>query len=164
MRTCRPTVGSAPSRLVTSPRRHSGPSSTNISRRRLPGPRNGLVGHRRRSRPTSPTAIHKSRAVALVVLKAGTAGLKHLPDSSIGTVDLVKLKLLHWGSEKREDHVPHVIFFEDTLFTHASFAHQCVFTTGTAGSRQGHPATWQAHSHSGTLKTAGGPGFYDSTH
>ena len=36
MRTCRPTVGSAPSRLVTSPRRHSGRSSTNISRRRSP--------------------------------------------------------------------------------------------------------------------------------
>ena len=51
------------------------------------------------------------------------------------------------GSEKREGHVPHMVFFEDTLFTHASFVHQCVFTTGTAGSRQGHLATWQAHIH-----------------
>ena len=33
------------------------------------------------------------------------------------------------GSEKREGHVPHMVFFEDTLFTHASFVHQCVFTT-----------------------------------
>ena len=28
------------------------------------------------------------------------------------------------GSEKSEDHVPHMVFFEDTLFTHASFVHQ----------------------------------------
>ena len=67
------------------------------------------------------------------------------------------------GSEKREDHVPHVIFFEDALFNHASFVHQCVFTSGTAGSRQGHPATWQAHSNSRTPLTAGGPGFHDRT-
>ena len=67
------------------------------------------------------------------------------------------------GSEKRENHVPHVIFFEDALFTHASFVHQCLFTSGAASSRQGHPATWQVHSHSRTLLTAGGPGFQDRT-
>ena len=40
-----------------------------------------------------------------------------------------------------------MVFFEDTLFTHASFVHQCVFTTGTGASRQDHPATRQAHTH-----------------
>ena len=77
---------------------------------------------------------------------------------SIGTADLVKLKLFT-GSEKREDHVPHMVFFEDTLFTHASFAHQCVFTSGTAGSRQGHPATWQAHSTAGNRRQWEDQGF-----
>ena len=42
-----------------------------------------------------------TRAVALIVLNAGTAGLKHLPDFSTGTADLVKLKLLHREREKR---------------------------------------------------------------
>ena len=90
---CRPTVGSAPSRLVTSPRGHSGRSSTNLSRRRFRGPRSGLVGHRRRSRPTSPTAIHNSPERSHE-LNAGTAGLEHLTDFSIRTADLEKLKLL----------------------------------------------------------------------
>ena len=91
MRTCRPTVGSALSRLVTSPRRHSGRSSTNLSRR-LRGPRSGLVGHRRRSRPTSPTAVHNLPKRSHE-LNAGTAGLEHLT-VSIRTADLEKLKFL----------------------------------------------------------------------
>ena len=148
MRTCRPTVGSAPSRLVTCPR-DTLVGSTNISRRRLPGPRSGLVGHRswsptnnhhnristrtqsgivvgcaspkttdqlhlpgprnglvgacRRSRPTIiPNCYPQvTRADALIVLNAGTAGLKHLPDFSIGTADLVELRLLHLERVKR---------------------------------------------------------------
>ena len=60
VRNCRPTVGSAPSRLVTSPRRHSGRSSTNISRRRLPGPRSGLVSSQLESdQQTSQQHLHK---------------------------------------------------------------------------------------------------------
>ena len=149
MRTCRPTVGSAPSRLVKSPRRHSGRSSTNNSRRRLPRPRNGLVGHR----SWTLTNNHDNCYPQV------TGAIAFLPVFSTGTAGRVKLKLLYWERVKKKDHVPHVIFFEDTLFTHASFVHQCVFTTGTAGSRQGHPSTWQAHSHSGTPLTAGGPGF-----
>ena len=47
-----------------------------------------------------PCTSHQS-GFAFVVLNAGTAGLKHLPDFSIGTADLVKLKLLHWEREKR---------------------------------------------------------------
>ena len=80
--------------------------------------------HSSRSRPTSPTASpwaaqwacgssqkestnipncypQITRAVALIVLNAGTAGLKHLPDFSTGTADLVKLKLLHWERVKK---------------------------------------------------------------
>ena len=72
-------------------------------RRRLPGPRNRLVGHRRRS----PTNNHHNcypqvtRAIALIELNAGTAGLKHLSVFSTATAGLVKLKLLHWEREKR---------------------------------------------------------------
>ena len=48
-----------------------------------------------------------TRAVALVVLNAGTAGLKHLPDFSIGTAGLVKLKLLYWERVKKEKTTSH---------------------------------------------------------
>ena len=41
-----------------------------------------------------------TRAVALIVLNAGTARLKHLPDFSTSIADLVKLKLLHWERAK----------------------------------------------------------------
>ena len=90
---------------------------------------------------------HKS-GFALVELNAGTAGLKHSSSPISRPVLPILLNSSSFtGSEIREDHVPHVVFFEDTLFTHASFAHQCVFTSGTAGSGQVHPATRQAHTH-----------------
>ena len=109
MRTCRPTVGSAPSRLVTSP--------STTDQMHLPGPRSGLVGHHSWSRPTSPTAIQKSpeRSHWLSYMPV-------LPDLNTSPIPRSVLPILlnsssFTGSEKREDHVPHVIFFEDTLFT-----------------------------------------------
>ena len=82
-----------------------------------------------------------TRAVALVVLYASTAGLKHLSIKTV-TAGLVKLKLLYWERVKKgEDHVPHVVFSDHTLLTHVSFVHQFVSASGAAGSRQGLPAT-----------------------
>ena len=61
VRSCRPTAGSAPSRLDASPRSHCSWSSTNISQLHLAGPRNGLVGHRSWSSTNiSQLHIHKS--------------------------------------------------------------------------------------------------------
>ena len=153
------------SQIVTSPRRHSSPSRP-TSQTASPWAAQWACGSSQKESDQQSSQLlstsHQS-GFALVVL------MPVLPD--LNTSPIPRSVLPIWlnsssftGSEKREDHVPHMVFFEDTLFTHASFAHQCVFTTGTAGSRQGHPATRQAHSHSGTPLTAGGPGFHDSTH
>ena len=91
------------SHVVTSPRRHSGRSSTNISNGVSQGRAMGLWGHRCWSSTNISQQLSTSHqsGTALIDLNAGTAGLKHLPDFSIGTADLVKLKLLHWEREKR---------------------------------------------------------------
>ena len=53
---------------------------------------------------------------------------------------------------------------EYALTTHVSFVHHLVFSSSTAGSRQGLPGTRQAHTHSWRQLTAGGPRFHDLTH
>ena len=100
------------SHVVTSPRRHSSRSRPTSPSASPQSPKAVVVGSASPSshRSWSPTNIsqqlstsHQS-GIALIVLNAGTAGLKH---DSIGTADLVKLKFLHWEREKRRSRPTH---------------------------------------------------------
>ena len=84
-------------------------------------------------------------------MKAGTAGLKHLPVFSTGTAGS--------ATKEKRDHVPHVTCWnKPSLPTCHSYTH-FVSLSGTAGSRQGLPAARQARTHNGIQWTEGKPGL-----